>query len=237
MYGLLISLSILISAFAAEKIAEEKQMDVKFLWDALFGCLVTGIIFARIYYVLSMWEYYSTAPFEIFKIWRGGSGIWGALFGGILYLVLYAHYKKEPILKWMDIAAIFMPLSQAIGRIGNFINQELYGKPTNLPWGIYIRPENRVESVILYERFHPLFFYESVLNILLFIILIKVSKKLDRVGLLFSLYLVGYGIIRFFLEPLRIQTWEISGLNIPQTISILVILIGFVFIKRAYKKA
>ena len=226
MYGILISLGILVAALSAEKLAFEKKLKIDFLWNSLFWAIVVGILCARIYHVISLWEYYSLNIAEIFKIWEGGLGIWGGIFGGVGFFILFAKIKKEPLLKWLDVAGVCLPLAQAIGRIGNFFNQELYGPPTKLPWGIYIKPENRLPKVALFDKFHPLFLYESLLNLVLFGILYKLAKKNPRKGTLFLGYLIGYGSIRFLLEPLRLETWKISGLNVSQTISILVVLIG-----------
>jgi phosphatidylglycerol---prolipoprotein diacylglyceryl transferase len=223
MYGFLISLGIFIAAFSAEKLAENRKMNVKFLWDSLFGSVVYGIIGARIYHVVGMWEYYAQNPLDIIKIWRGGLGIFGAILGGVSYFIYIAKKQNEPILKWLDIAGLFFPLAQAIGRLGNFFNQELYGKPTGLPWGVYIKPENRLTEVILYEKFHPLFFYEASLNILLFFLLLKLTQKRLKDGAIFFIYLIGYGLIRFLTEFLKIDSWKIYGLNVAQSISILTI--------------
>jgi phosphatidylglycerol:prolipoprotein diacylglycerol transferase len=155
-------------------------------------------------------------------VWHGGLGIFGGILGGGVGLWIYTR-KKDIFLKMLDLVAFGLPIGQAIGRWGNFFNQELYGKPTSLPWGIYIRPENRLLSVIEYERFQPLFLYESlwclgVFGALHWLVKDKVVK-LGKGGV-FIFYLGLYGLGRFFLEFLRIESWKIYGVNVAQAISL-----------------
>ncbi|MBU1499928.1 prolipoprotein diacylglyceryl transferase, partial [Patescibacteria group bacterium] len=122
--------------------------------------------------------------------------------------------------KLLDAGAVGLPLGQAIARWGNYFNQELYGRPTSLPWGIYIRPENRLLSVWEHERFHPLWLYESLWCLIIFIIIIKIIKVIPMgKGKIFAAYLGLYGLGRFFLEFLRIEPWTIQGVNVAQAIS------------------
>jgi len=132
----------------------------------------------------------------------------------------------------LDLAAFGLPVGQAIGRLGNYFNQELYGLPTNLPWGIYIKPENRIERLAGYEYFHPLFFYEAVWDIIIFIILVIIINiiRKPKPGLFFFTYLGLYGFGRFWLEFLRINPWKVGGIDIAQGISLGLVVISGIFL-------
>jgi len=237
-YGIIIATSIFLSLLFAQKLIKKKDEEI--LWGVSFWAILCGIIGARIYHILDYFELYSQNPIEIFKIWHGGLGIWGALAGGFLGAVVYLKIKNEKILPWIDVISVVVPLGQAVGRWGNFFNKEIFGFPTTLPWGMYLEPIKRPDEFLKYEKFHPLFIYESVLNLILFAVL-YVSYKENRgkypSGTFTALYLGGYSIIRFFLEYLRINPWKITvlqslTLNMAQGISILVLLFSIVFILR-----
>jgi phosphatidylglycerol:prolipoprotein diacylglycerol transferase len=135
---------------------------------------------------------------------------------------LYTRRNKLDFITWVDIAAPALPLGQAIGRWGNFVNQELYGKPTDLPWGIYIEPQYRLPAYADVERFHPIFLYESVLNLLICLALLYVARKyVDRLrpGDLFLFYLALYPTVRFLLEFIRLDSSGFGNLNINQTVA------------------
>ncbi len=241
-YGLTISTAVLISILVSRSLINKKDEDT--LWGISLWALIFGIIGARLYHVIDYMEYYSRFPIEILKIWEGGMGIWGAIAGGILGTTIYLKRKEEKLLPWLDIVSIAMPLGQAIGRWGNFFNKEIFGLPTKLPWAMYIPPFNRPKKYFSHEKFHPLFFYESVLNIFLFFILFKLYKSKVNTwpaGIFLSLYLSGYALIRFLLEYFRIDPWtmlvgEVLVLNVSQCISILFLLVSLVFIRGKFKK-
>lgn len=243
-YGLIISIAIFVSIKVAEKIIEKENEDV--LWGLSLWAIVIGIIGARLYHVLDYFDFYFKSPVKIFYIWDGGLGILGAILGGAVGISVYLKIKGKKILPWLDLISVVMPLGQSIGRWGNFFNKEIFGKPTNLPWGIYISPEKRPLMFFQNEKFHPLFIYESILNLILFIILYKTYRKSRnklKSGFFTSLYLIGYSVIRFALEFLRIDPWAIKMtsnliLNTAQTISILLIILSsaFIFINKGNKK-
>lgn len=218
MYGIIISFGILISSLLGEKIIKAKNLDLNNYWGAVFWTVIFGVIGARLYHVMDYWEVYGKNTELIWQIYTGGLGIYGAVFGGLFGAFVYLTIKRESISTWLDVFAIVTPLGQAVGRWGNYVNQELYGKATSLPWAIFIKLEN--------DYFHPLFLYESLLSLILFLILWKAFKKNSLVfgkGLFLAAYLLGYGLIRFWLEFLRIDPWVIGGLNIAQAISVLLI--------------
>lgn len=239
LYGLLIGLGVLLGARASVRAAELVKIKADEVWNALLWAGGGGIIGARLYHVVDLWSYYSLHPSEIVALWHGGMGIFGGILGGVIGLWFYAK-KKDKLVKLLDVAAVGLPLGQAIGRWGNFFNQELYGKPTDLPWGIYIKPENRLLSVMGYEKFQPLFLYESILSLLIFLILwrlVKGKKVKVGEGKLFAWYLGLYGLVRFFLEFLRIDPWMIGGVRVGQAISLgLVIIMVINWIKHWFSQ-
>jgi phosphatidylglycerol:prolipoprotein diacylglycerol transferase len=232
MYGILISAGILASALVAEKLLDSKK-DKEKLWTVGLVAVVCGVIGARAYHVINYWIYYAQAPVKILEVWRGGLGIWGAIIGGVIGVWLYLKLTHEPILKWLNLIAVVLPLAQAIGRVGNYFNTELFGIPTNLFWGIYIPPEKRPAQYATFTRFHPLFLYEAALNLMLFALLVRLYKKHSPT---LAIYLIGYSVIRFALEALRINPWQIDGLNVAQMTSILVLVASSVFLFVSRKK-
>ena len=239
LYGIIISLSILLCILTAQRLVENENKNKEILWGLSFWTILCGILGARIYHVLNCFGYYRLHPAEILKIWRGGLGIWGALGGGIVGSVTYLGIKKEKVLPWLDIISVVVPLGQAIGRWGNFFNKELSGLPTTLPWGIYVEPTLRPAEFSNYSKFHPIFIYESILNLILFLILLNLYKnKHEKVpeGTFLWIYLGSYSIIRFFLEFLRINPWKINifslSLNVSQCVSILVLMGSMVVMLR-----
>lgn len=222
LYGLLIGLGVLAGAWVASR-KEPK------IWDAILWVIGGGIIGARAYHVIDLWSYYRINLIEIPAVWHGGMGIFGGILGGIIGLWIYVRVVSHPVCqdqatpgvefrRLLDLAALGLPLGQAIGRWGNYFNQELYGQPTNLPWGIFIRPENRLIQVIDFEKFHPLFLYESLWCLGIFLILKKLNFKPGS-GRTLAVYLGLYGLGRFGLEFLRIAAWQINGINVAQAIS------------------
>lgn len=233
-YGIAISLGGLISLLVIERLVKDK----KFLWDLSFWTILMGIIGARLYHVIDYSTYYSMHPNQIISINNGGMGIWGGLISGILTVFIYTRIKKRNTLAWLDTISIGMPLAQAIGRWGNMFNKELFGIPTNLPWKIFIPEDLRPSVFKNNEYFHPLFLYESILNTILFILLFisyRKNKSIKKHGYFFYLYLIGYSVIRFSLDFLRIDAWHVGLLNVSQTLSILLILISVYLIRKENK--
>ena len=235
-YGVLIVTGALAAAWLAAKQAQRAGEDPEHVWNALLLCLFLGVVGARLYHVISSWSYYAQHPGEIFGLRMQGFGIYGAVIGGALGLWIYCRRSGLSFLRWADFAAPGLALAQAIGRWGNFFNQELYGYPTRLPWGIYIAPENRLKGFEQYERFHPTFLYESLWNLLSFAILLVLSRKAAKrllPGDLFLLYGVLYPLGRFFIEFQRPDAWKIGGVPTAQWVAIAAILFfGSVLIYR-----
>lgn len=235
-YGILVVSGALLAGFVASLEAKRRGEDPDHVWNALLVCLVLGLIGARLYHVFSFpqggsrnWDFYRQNPIAILKIWEGGLGIYGAVIGGVIGLYLYTRFTKLNFLRWLDIGAPGLILAQAIGRWGNFVNQELYGYPTDLPWGIYIAPRYRLPELEAYERFHPTFLYESLWNLLVFFLLMYAARHYrDRLrdGDIFCLYIILYSLGRIVVEQLRPDSWMMGGFRVAQLIAVIAI-IGF----------
>ena len=228
-YGLLMAMAIFLGLALIIKIAPKYKAHFQ---SVVFNIVIFGFIGAMIYYIINEFPYYSSRPLEIFKIWEGGIGIYGAIIGGILALFLYARKHKFSFLFLADLIAPALILGQALGRWGNYFNQEIFGKPTNLPWGIPIDAANRPVEFLNSRYFHPCFFYESVLDLFIFVFLFlllksQIKKATLCSGAVFSWYLVLYGLVRFFLEFLRIDHEPILfGLRLGQAFAAGAIIIG-----------
>ena len=233
LYGLLIGLGILAAAFVAEKLRQrfkktDKLLQKFIVWDSLLYIVGFGLIDARLYHVVDLWGYYWLHPGKIIMLTEGGMGIFGGMVGG-LFGAWLATKDKKIFRRLIDLVAVGAPLGQAIGRLGNYFNQELYGLPTKLPWGIYIKPENPFLQFIDVDRYHPLFLYEMIWNAIVFGVLyfVAINRKV-KIGtlVLFTSYLGLYSLGRFFLEFLKIDPWKIYGINVAQAISLALIIVG-----------
>ena len=244
LYGLILTMGILVAVWVSSRLAEKNGYDPKLINDVVSWVIVGGIIGARLYHVIDLWEYYGQNLWQIVAVWNGGLGIFGALVGGFLGLASYGYFcvkndRFKTLRGLTDIGILGVPLAQSIGRWGNFVNEELYGYPTDLPWAIYIHPESRLPGFEEIERYHPLFLYESLLSLLLFVILIELlRRKIFRLGELkfLGLYLAGYGLIRFLLEFLRLEKWQINGIATAQIVSVGMILLGLFLLLRSITK-
>lgn len=227
-YGIIIVAGAMIAGYVTQHEAERRGQDADHVWNAFLLCVVLGLIGARLYHVISSLDYYRQYPLQIFNLRAGGLGIYGALAGGILALWLYTRRAKLDFFFWADMAVPGLLLAQAIGRWGNFVNQELYGKPTDLPWGIYIDPAHRLPQYAEYERFHPTFFYESFWNLLGFSLFMYLSRRYEQQlkrGDMLLMYGVYYPLGRFFVEFQRPDAWMMGPLATAQWISLAAVLI------------
>jgi len=252
-YGLVLGLAIVLGLWVAERMVEKyyfskllKKEDIEksVLWIVLFG-----VLGARLYHVLDYWSYYSQNLNEILAMWKGGLGIYGAILGGLLGGGIFVRIslgsgrqKKLYVKKFnrlLDVVSIGLPLSQAVGRLGNFINQEIYGSPTNLPWGIFIEEKKRLVGYENYEYFHPLFLYEALWNVVGFVILYKMMRNNTLVksrGNYFIFYLFWYGWGRAMLEPMRLRYWSVWGIPTASLIGICIMVITLLIIIWRRKK-
>jgi len=224
-YGIMITTGVLAALGIAFIEARRRSEATTHVINLALIVVPLGAIGARLYHVIDEWEYYIQNPGMI--IGGQGLGIFGAIIGGAIGLVIYTRWENLGTLRWLDIVAPGLVLAQAIGRWGNFFNQELYGYPTDLPWGIYIDPSHRLPGYEAFSHFQPLFLYESLWNLLGFTALMLAGRKLRsrlRDGDIFFLYIIHYGVGRFFLEGLKIDAWMLGGIPTARWITGLAIL-------------
>ncbi|MFQ6101744.1 MAG: prolipoprotein diacylglyceryl transferase [Anaerolineae bacterium] len=241
-YGLLIVTGVMLGAVYASWRARQDGENPEHVWNELIVAIILAIIGARLYHVFSEpeggmvgWSYYRQHPIEMLYIWHGGLGIYGAIAGGVLGVVIYTWHAKLRPLQWLDYGAPGLALGQFIGRWGNFINQELYGPPTNSSWGLIIGPEHRIapySDLTAYPPdtlFHPTFLYESLWCLVVFITLALIAHKLkDRLleGDILLGYIIGYPLGRFFVEYFRPDAWMIGPIAAAQLFAIIFVVGG-----------
>jgi phosphatidylglycerol:prolipoprotein diacylglycerol transferase len=219
-YGIMITAGVIAAITLSYFEAKRRGEDTRHVYNLVLVVLPLGAIGARLYHVIDQWSYYSQHPAQI--IGGAGLGIYGAVIGGAIGVIAYTLWKKLSTLRWLDIAAPGLILAQAIGRWGNYFNQELYGYPTTLPWGIYIDPAHRLPGYENYTHFQPLFFYEFMWDLLGCIFLLLAGRKWkSRLlnGDIFFLYAIWYGVGRFYLEGLKINVWTLEGIPTARWIS------------------
>ncbi|MDD2257747.1 MAG: prolipoprotein diacylglyceryl transferase [Patescibacteria group bacterium] len=209
-YAVFIVLGVIAGLYLTLYLAKIFQKESELVWDLVFYLVLWGFIGARLYEVFLFWPYYQNNLLQIFQIWKGGLAIHGALIAGILVLWWWTKMKKTNFWHWAAILSPGLALGQAIGRFGNWFNQELFGEPTNLPWKILISANKRPPGYEDFSFFHPTFLYESLGLLILattLFFLIKKTKSLSEkksISILF-LYLTSASLLRFFLEFIKID--------------------------------
>lgn len=229
-YGLLLALGAVFGYLVARSLAKRYGISEETVAALAFFVLIVGFVGARLYHVLNEPGYYFRNPAEIVKVWKGGLAIHGAIIAGLA--VTYWFCRKYKLLFW-KMTDLFVPsliLGQAIGRWGNYFNQELFGRPTKLPWGIPINPLNRPANAASDEYFHPTFLYESLWDMAIFATLLVLHRRnikkggVDKHGFITMTYLALYSLGRLLNELLRIdRTPVIVGIRLPILVSGLVI--------------
>lgn len=238
-YGVILMTGVVAGAYLAEWGAKQRKMHSEFIWDVLFWVVIGGVVGARIWHILTpppsmvaygiTTHYYLTHPMDAIAVWNGGLGIPGAVVGGVIALYIMCKRRKENFLAWLDVIAPAAALGQAIGRWGNYVNQELYGAPTDLPWAITIDPANRLPEFAEYAKYHPIFLYESLWSLATVLFLVWVSrvyKKTLKAGDVFLIYLITYPTIRILLDFLRLDASEVGGFNANQTLMAVVLVLA-----------
>ncbi len=253
-YGIIIVTAALVGGTVASFEAKRRRENEDHIWNMLFVVILLGIVGARLYHVFSSpagshlgWAYYREHPLAVFEIWNGGLGIYGAVVGGLLGVLLYTYRARLNLWRYLDISAPALLLGQAIGRWGNFANQELYGPPTTLPWGIpideyhRIPPYNDLTRYPLATRFHPDFLYESLWNLIGVVLLLAVERKFAsrlKEGDLFWVYLIWYPLGRIGVESLRPDAWTIGSIPTAQIVSaFLIVIAGVALTIRHYRRS
>jgi len=201
-------------------------------WDLIFRVAVWGVGFgivgARLYHVATSWNELPEEWWGPFAVWEGGLGIWGGILGGVLAGSVIARRAGVSVLELLDAAAPGLLVAQAIGRVGNWWNQELFGKPTDQPWGLEIDAARRPDEYLLDNTFHPTFLYEGLWNLGAAALLLVLDRFYRfRPPALFALYVMLYTAFRFYLEQLRIDpSKELAGMRINAWVSLVVFLLA-----------
>jgi phosphatidylglycerol:prolipoprotein diacylglycerol transferase len=223
-YGILIASSMALGLWLAAREAARRGQSPDDLLRAAEIALIGGLVGARLYYVLFNLDYYRAQPWwRMLAVWEGGLAIHGGLLAGLLAGGAYIWMRRLPLATYLDIVAPSLPLGQAIGRWGNFFNEEAFGGPTDLPWRLYISEARRPPGLANHEYFHPTFLYESLWNLAVFAILyLALRRPLARApGALFLAYVGLYSVGRFWVEGLRTDSLMLGSLRVAQVVSVL----------------
>lgn len=241
-YGFFVVLGLFLGIIITLKLAKLHKIDEEKIIDMAFWLIIFSLIGARIYHVFLELPYYLSRPSQIIMIWNGGIAIHGAIIAGLLTIYYFSKKIDIPFLKITSIIAPGLALGQAIGRWGNYFNQELFGSPTNLPWGIPISSNHIPAEYISSIYFHPTFLYESLGNIIIFLILLFLNRiilkgKKIKLEIITFVYLILYSTLRFCTEFIRIdKTPEFLSLRFPQIISLMIILISIFYLYKIINK-
>ena len=235
-YSLCILTGMMIGMFLVYRETKKRNISENLITNLIFYTVILAIIGARLYYVIFSWDYYSNNILEIFEIWNGGLAIHGAIIVGGLYLIYYTKRHKMDTLKVLDICSVGLIIGQAIGRWGNFFNQEAYGSEVTLGFlkGLHL-PGFIIDGMhINGAYYHPTFLYESLWCIIGFIILLVIRRrKYIKTGQIFGIYCMWYSLGRFFIEGLRTDSLMLGSFKMAQIVSIGMFLVGlFFFIRR-----
>jgi phosphatidylglycerol---prolipoprotein diacylglyceryl transferase len=235
-YGIGYALGLAVAYLVMVRLARLAGEDPEILGNGIIIVAIAALIGGRAYHVIDQWALYKDDPIKIFLPPYSGLGVYGGIATGTIAAFLYARYKRAPFLRWADIVAPGLFTMEAIARWGNFFNQELYGSPTTLPWGIPIDCAHRVAAYVcppgsqptdtLGQLFHPLFLYESISGVLGAIVLVWLgfhARKRLRPGDLLLVFFVWYGTVRFVLETFRVDNWTFFGIPVAQIVSVLAV--------------
>ena len=233
-YGVILAIAIAVGTLVSDRIGE-KYFGLKneTIIDLAPYLIIFGIIGARLYYCLMDFDFYLRFPTEILAIRHGGISIHGAILGGFIGLLIFAYRHKISVKKLCDVSAIGLALGQAIGRWGNFFNSEAYGIPSNLPWKLYIAPQYRQIPYQDVDFYHPAFLYESILDLIIFGILIYCtrSKKLKTDGNIALVYLILYSTARIMVECIRIDCVRyLYGISVAIVVSVGIIILSIILL-------
>jgi len=225
-YGLAIASGVIVAVGIAQRRWAARGGDRDDISRIATWAVVAGLVGARLYHVATDYHRFQGHWFDVVKVWQGGLGIPGGLLGGVVVGVVIARRRGLPAAELLDVVAPAIPVAQAIGRLGNWFNQELYGRPTHLPWGVRIDPQHRRVGYEQVATFHPTFLYEALWNLALATLLVGYERRRPggRPGRLFALYVAGYGVGRLWVEALRIDpATELLGVRVNIWVSLVAI--------------
>ena len=231
-YGIIMAFAVFTGFCVSYFLYKKYYGNPSVIFDISPYLIIFGIIGARLYYCLVNYSYYIHKPIEIFFVRQGGLSLHGLIIAGFLAILYFSKRYKIPFLKLTDVFLCGTILAQSIGRWGNFFNSEAFGLPCNLPWKLYIPISQRPPEYINYEYFHPTFLYESILDIIIFTVLISLFKRFSKSsGKITALYLIFYSIARIFVESLRIDSvLNIFGIPVAQVISLILLITGIILL-------
>jgi len=235
-YGVIIAAGVFIALFLAQKEADKQGLKKDSLIDLIIIAVPVSILFARMYYVIFEWDAYQGGPWwKLFAVWEGGIAIHGALIGAVLTAIIFTRVKQISFWKMADVLAPSLILGQAIGRWGNFMNQEAHGGP--MSQAAYENFHQYLPDFIMNQMcidgitYYPTFLYESVWDLLVFAFLLWLRRKNPLRGEVFLSYMITYSIGRFFIEGLRTDSlYVLPGLRMAQVISIVMIVAALAII-------
>lgn len=247
-YGVFLSVGALVGFIVFRRLGRRYGLSVGDLENTFFLTILAGIVGARLYHVLNEWSYYAAHPGDIAKIWNGGLAIHGAMIAGGIAIWLYGRRRSIGPALLFDLAAPALLFGQAIGRWGNYFNQELFGRPTNLPWGIPIDTLNRPIEYFDFPFFHPTFLYESLGAAAIGSLLLALHRVRLRRGPTGQQHALGsIALVAFLLEPLLRAATEllrvdrvplIAGVRLPLLVSIIIALAaGVILILQLKRKS
>jgi prolipoprotein diacylglyceryl transferase len=225
-YGLAIAVGVIVAVTVAQRRWAARGGDPADVSRLATWSVVGGLVGARAYHVITDYHRFQGRWFDVVKVWEGGLGIPGGLLAGVVTGVILARRRGLPAAQLLDVVAVTIPIAQAIGRLGNWFNQELFGRPTNLPWGLRIDPQHRPDGYAQYTTFHPTFLYEALWNLALagFLVLYERRHPHGRPGRLFAMYVLGYGLGRLWVEALRIDdATRLAGVRVNIWVSLVAI--------------
>ena len=229
-YGIVIAIGVMLGWRLTVKRYREKGGDPALADRILIWMVVIGFLGARLAYVSTHLSRFEGELWKVIAIWEGGLALFGGLTAGALTVIILVRRWGGDLWAFLDSLAPAVPLAQAFGRWGNYFNQELFGTPTNLPWGLEIAPENRPDAYPDAATFHPTFLYESMWNLALSALIIWLDRRVPSLrGKLIGVYLIGYALMRFVLELIRTDTtFRLLGLSRNGWVSLGAVLIGIV---------
>lgn len=237
-YGIMIALGVLAAVWLAGRRFAERGYPSDHATGMAMWAVPAGVVGARLYHVVTDWQKFEGNWGDAFKIWEGGLGILGGVLAGAVAGLAYLRRHGIASGVGLDVVAPTLPLAQAIGRWGNWFNQELFGGPTELPWGLEIDPENRPDAHVDAETFHPTFLYEWLWNLAVVVVLLRVDRARRLAsGYLFAAYLALYSIGRLWVEALRVdEANEIAGVRVNIWVFSIVLVVSAAFVAQGLRR-
>lgn len=237
-YGVIIATGVILAVYLAVREGNKRGINADDIYDMILWALPAALICARLYYVAFQWQYYKNNPGEIIQIWDGGIAIYGSLIGAMIVVIWFCRKRFIPVWLMLDVAAPTVILAQSIGRWGNFMNQEAFGKVTSLAYlqGLHL-PHFIISQMYISGAYRqPTFLYESIWSFLGFLVLITLrhNPKFFKQGEVFLSYVMWYSFGRFFIEGMRTDSLMLYNLRVSQILSIVLFVgaIGIIIYRR-----